>query len=361
MPRDRRAVIGTAIWTEPSVQALPYAAQHAYFLAYTQPDLSRCGVVPFRPQRWVKLAKDLTVRHLTRQFTALHDTKHVILDHEHGELLIRTYVGHDGLLAQPLVVAAMVRDYSEVASDVVRHGILAELRRLYDLPAPKVTDAERKGLLLLLGADPADLGIAADKPAQLDRIRGALDGGLATDMRDAIHAGHVDPYPDTLLDHLPDPLAEGLTEGHPDPLTRGRSRVAPTPVPTPTPPPSPGGSPDPQPDDHDGDHDHQAEQLLDDTGPWTDPLRNALHEHVTAALTDFEPAGIKAALADYRSKLADPKTRPGLLPYLIQEHAARLQPAQPTRPPWCGNCEPETRLILDDNRDPLRPCPECKP
>lgn len=111
-------------------------------------------------------------------------------------------------------------------------------------------------------------------------------------------------------------------------------------------------------DDHD-DHQRQADQLIDDTGPWTPAVREALTPHVLDALPDFEPAGIKAALADYRSRLGDPKTRPGLLPHLIQQHASRIQPAKPARPDWCGNCEEETRLVLDDNRDPVGPCPDC--
>lgn len=348
MARDRRAVIGTAIWNEPSIQALPFEAQHAYLLAYTQPDLSRCGVLPFRPRRWAKLAKNLTVRHLTRQFAALHDSKHVVLDEDEGELLIRTYVGHDGLLAQPLVVAAMVRDFQEVTSDLIRLAILRELRRLWDQPTPAITDAERKGLLLLLGADPSDLGIASDKPQQLDRIRGAIGDGFTRYTRDAITDGHVDPYPEDLRDGLgkalPDPLA--------DALTRGRSRVSPspTPAPTPTPPPPPEGPPDPT---------AAAAQILDKTGPWSDATRQALTPHINAALDrELDPAGITTAVIEWANR--DNRT-PALLPLLIDDHAKPANGKPAARPPWCGQCEEETRLVLDDNRDPVGPCPECKP
>lgn len=227
MPRDRRAVIGTAIWTEPTIRALPYAQQHAYLLAYTQPDLSRCGVLAYRPKRWAGFAPDLSIRHLRKQFDALHDSRHVVLDDDHEELLIRTYIGHDGLLAQPLVVAAMVRDYSEVTSPAVRLAILTELRRLWNKCS---VEGERKGLLLLLGADPAALGLGNNKPEQVARIKAAIGEGLIHQTAQAIAEGHLDPYPEGPL--------EGLAEGLPDPLTRGRSRMSPAPTPAPVTPPN---------------------------------------------------------------------------------------------------------------------------
>lgn len=227
MPRDRRAVIGTAIWNEPSIRALPYAQQHAYMLAYTQADLSRCGVLAYRPKRWAGFASDLSVRHLRKQFDALHQSRHVVLDDDHEELLIRTYVGHDGLLAQPLVVAAMVRDFAEVNSPIVRLAVLTELRRLWDKCS---VEGERKGLLLLLGADPAALNLGNGKPEQVNRIRAAIGEGLIHQTTQAVAEGQIDPYPKGPL--------EGLAEGLPDPLTCGRSRMSPAPTPAPTPTPS---------------------------------------------------------------------------------------------------------------------------
>jgi len=232
MPRDRRAVIGTAIWNEPSIRALPYAQQHAYLLAYTQPNLNRCGVVSYNLRKWSGLSSDLTVKHLRRQYGALHDSRHIVLDDDHEELFVRTYIGHDGLLAQPLVIAALIRDWTEVMSPTVRLAILGEIRRLWDTDRPP---AERCGLLLLLGIDPADIGIAVDKPAQQDRIRGALGGALKTPMVDAIREGQVDPFPEGPIEGLPKGLAEGLSKGLPDPLVRARSRVSPFPSPSPTP------------------------------------------------------------------------------------------------------------------------------
>lgn len=231
MPRDRRAVIGTAIWNEPTIRALPYAQQHAYLLAYTQPDLSRCGVLAYRPKRWASFAPDLSVRHLRKQYDALHGSRHVVLDDDHEELLIRTYIGHDGLLAQPLVVAAMVRDYAEVSSPSVQLAILAELRRLWDKCS---VEGERKGLLLLLGADPAALNLGNGKPEQIARIKAAVGEGLIRQTTEAIAEGSLDPYPKGPV--------EGLVEGLPDPLTRGRSRMSPAPTPSPSPSPVVSGS-----------------------------------------------------------------------------------------------------------------------
>jgi hypothetical protein len=200
-------------------------------------------VLGWRLKRWSGLASDLTIPHLRKQFRSLARTKHVVIDDDHEELLIRTYVGHDGLLAQPLVVAAMVRDFQTVTSPTIRTAILAELRRLWD--DDDTIDTNRRGLLLLLGVDPATLDLGGPKPEQVSRIRKAIGEGLSKETAEAIREGLVDPY-------LEGPV-EGLPEGLPDPLTRvhlrGPARAHPRMSPSPTPSPTPIPIPDPPDDD----------------------------------------------------------------------------------------------------------------
>jgi len=360
MPRDRRAVIGTAIWTEPSIQALPYAQQHAYLLAYTQPNLNRCGVVPYNLRKWAGFAADLTVRHLRRQYAALHATRHVVLDEDREELFIRTYIGHDGLLTQPLVVAAVVRDWNEVTSPSIRLALLGEIRRLWDTERPQ---AERAGLLLLLGSDPAHVGIAEDKPAQQDRIRGALGDALSVPMREAIRKGQVNPFPEGPVEGFPKGLPEGLTEGQADPL-RARTRAAPAGVAYPDASPGPDansdaaatGSQDPA-----RGNDHHADEILDQTGPWLTGIRTSLRPTIIEALNRHYPD--HAIVAGLRAWQTRDDAKPGLLPHLIHDHGRPDNGTKPSpRQPWCGHCNETTRRREhpDDGTD-LGPCPECHP
>jgi hypothetical protein len=237
MPRDRRAVIGTAIWNESSIRKLKWAEQMAYFLVYTQADLNKCGVIPYRPGRWAKFSADQNERQLRRLYAALNASRHVVLDEGYDELLVRTYVGHDGLLAQPLVVVAAVREYQTVSSPLVRLEILRELRRVWTLD--KTTTADRRGIALILGADPAALGIAAGKDGMQQRIRDGLGAGLRQEVTDAIDKGLLDPWPDGYDEALADLLAEGLGKGSGQRVWQRDSARSPAPAPAPTPTPSP--------------------------------------------------------------------------------------------------------------------------
>jgi hypothetical protein len=54
-----------------------------------------------------------------------------VVDRDSHELLIRTYVRHDGLLASPNVTKAMVKDRAALLSDRLREVVDDELNRAY--------------------------------------------------------------------------------------------------------------------------------------------------------------------------------------------------------------------------------------
>jgi hypothetical protein len=215
MPRDRRANIGTGLWFESTVRSLTRRQQQAYFLAYTQPDVSRCGVVPYRLRSWAGLSLDGTESEIHEDFLGLHATRHVVLDVVDEQLLIRTYVKHDGLLSQPLVVASMIRDYHRISSPLIRVAFLAEIRRLWE--DPDLEPAHHRGLELILGAPPADLGVRGP-----EKIAAAIGSGLLGALIDAIADGQVEPYPAK-------GLPKGLTEGQREGLTKGLGNPWPDP------------------------------------------------------------------------------------------------------------------------------------
>lgn len=212
MPRPRRALIGSDLWAEDSIVALTRTQQHAYLLAYTQPDLNRCGVLAYRPRRWARLSTDGDITQLEADFQALHDSRHVVLDDIDEQLFLRTYIRHDGILTQPQVLAALARDWHGLTSRTIRLAVLAELRRLWDLP---LEDNERLGLQLLLGGNVTKLGV---KNAQRTAV--ALGRGLAEPLLDAIQAGCIDPFDRTLWQGSTEGLHEGLTT----PPTKGQSK-----------------------------------------------------------------------------------------------------------------------------------------
>lgn len=130
MARDH-ARIYVAIWSDEDFRALPIPAQHMWFTLLSQPRLSYCGVVDYLPTRLARLAHGSSVRGVTKAVAALEDADFVRTDEETGELLLRSFVRHDGLLSQPNVTKAMAKDYEAVLSDDLRLAIEAELNRAF--------------------------------------------------------------------------------------------------------------------------------------------------------------------------------------------------------------------------------------
>lgn len=130
MPRDH-ARIQTAIWGDPDFRALPERAQRLYFLALSQPRLSYCGVLDYMPTRLAKFSADSTPRTVSNAVSVLESRGFVVTDPDTSELLIRSFVRHDGLLESPNVTKAMVKDYWSVLSDDIKKAIADELSRAY--------------------------------------------------------------------------------------------------------------------------------------------------------------------------------------------------------------------------------------
>jgi len=60
----------------------------------------------------------------------LIESSYVVIDDETEEVLVRSFVRHDGLIKTPNIASAMVKDYAGVASEQLRGVIIHELVRL---------------------------------------------------------------------------------------------------------------------------------------------------------------------------------------------------------------------------------------
>lgn len=300
--------IGTGIWAEPSIRALPSDAQRAYLLVYTQPDLSFCGVLPYRLKRLANLSSDDNPKKLSKALDILAKTGHIVVDEDAEELLVRTFVRHDGLLAQPQLVSSLVRDFSLIDSTTIRGAFLAELRRIWDLP--DITESERRGLRQVFGE-----GVP-------ERYQERIGAGLVAAFASACMSGSVTPWESGSPSGCPSAFAQPDGEPH----TRAG---APSPAscvlrPTPAassqqgPPDPPGGG-------------STAKTLLDEHQAELGPLPNLtladVERLVTKALLDgAHPEHVLAGLAEWRRR---PAAKPGLLPHLIAD-AQRATPDGPS-------------------------------
>jgi hypothetical protein len=122
-----------SVWNDDDGWKMLNSVDHDVFVALlTSPDLSWCGVAPLLPQRLVEFSADLTLRKVHNSIRALEAARLVVTDDKTGEILVRSYVRHDGVMAKPNIVKAMLRARSKVRSESIRDAIDAELNRIHD-------------------------------------------------------------------------------------------------------------------------------------------------------------------------------------------------------------------------------------
>lgn len=213
MSRREFARIGTDMPEEDSIRALTVEAGWLYDRLLMRVELSRCGVLPYRPGVWALLASNATEPKVRRWVRELIAGKQIVTDEAMAECFVRTFIRHDGLLGQPNVVANMVYDYRLIVSPKIRRAFLQEFRRIWDLNIP---DGWRGGWLLAVGHyprakhakdDPAAWPVAMPADA-LTRLRKAVGDGFRDDLAAAITRSDVEPF------------TEDSTQGIPEPFTR---------------------------------------------------------------------------------------------------------------------------------------------
>lgn len=126
MARDHGRVL-VQIWSDPEWIQLTEAAQRAYILALSQPDLSYAGVLATRYKRWSGFAANSSVAKIRRAVRELEEAGFVMVDDDTEEMWIRTFVKHDGILTYPNVTKAMVKAFRAIQSHMIREAFVDEL------------------------------------------------------------------------------------------------------------------------------------------------------------------------------------------------------------------------------------------
>jgi hypothetical protein len=169
MARDH-ARIYVSIWSNEDFRNLPTTAQNMWFTILSQPRLSYCGVLDYLPTRLARLAKDSTVPKVQRAIGVLENAKFAITDPDTGELLLRTFVRHDGLLDQPNMAKAMAKDYETVLSPVIQAAIESELARAFH------EGPDMKGWVALESRYPNLYAKATGNPSARGSAKGSANG-----------------------------------------------------------------------------------------------------------------------------------------------------------------------------------------
>lgn len=128
----KHARVYLSIWDDPDFLGLRVAEQHAYLMLMSNGGLSRCGVVDYIPSRFEHLAADLTPTKFKAATTGLLRARFLILDDHTQELLVRTYVRHDGVFDRENMGKAVGTAFEAVVSTEIQAAVGDELARLMD-------------------------------------------------------------------------------------------------------------------------------------------------------------------------------------------------------------------------------------
>lgn len=118
--------IYTSIWTDEDFRSLTKDEQRAYVMLVTQPAINNCGVLPYVPRKWAKLAVDETEHALGDSIANLADHRFIVVDEDTDELLVRTFIKHDRIEEQPNLKTSAKRQFQEIESRPIRKVLLDE-------------------------------------------------------------------------------------------------------------------------------------------------------------------------------------------------------------------------------------------
>jgi hypothetical protein len=164
------AQIRPDMWLDDEWRALTKDAQHLYLLLLTDPEMSYCGVVDWRPSRIVQRAAEWTILEMMRAAVELSCSYFLVFDQGTEEVMVRSFMRHDGLLAQPRMAVSVANAFGVVGSNKLRAVIVHELSRLRketpDLPAWE--KPQMKTVLRQTSVDPKTLEVDLDMPLGVD-------------------------------------------------------------------------------------------------------------------------------------------------------------------------------------------------
>lgn len=128
MARER-ATINIDIWSDDHFRNLTGPAQSLYFKLTSHPKLDYCGCVEFHPGRLAAMSKEMTADAVMIAAQELSDEFFCVFDQSTDEVLVRSFLRHDGVLQQPRLAVSATKAFGAIASNKIRAVIVHELQR----------------------------------------------------------------------------------------------------------------------------------------------------------------------------------------------------------------------------------------
>ena len=129
MARDH-ARIRLDIWDDDDFRDLTSSAQWLYLHLLASPTMSFCGIADWRPPRIAAVTAELTGNDVETFAAELEAGRFLVIDRGTDEVLVRSFVKHDGLMKSPNMAKALVKDHSLIASRYLRAVVVDQMKRL---------------------------------------------------------------------------------------------------------------------------------------------------------------------------------------------------------------------------------------
>lgn len=120
------------IWADTDWRHLTSSAQWLYVHLLTNRTLTFVGIGDWRPNRIAALTADLSASDVDMFAGELIRERFILPDLETEEVLVRSWVKHDGLLRSPNMTKALIKAHEGTASNVLRAVAIDQLTRLME-------------------------------------------------------------------------------------------------------------------------------------------------------------------------------------------------------------------------------------
>lgn len=129
MARDH-ARVRLDIWSDDDWRSLTSGAQWLYMHLLSSPRLSFAGVTDWRPPHISAHTAELSAFDVEWFAGELEEGLFIVVDRRSEEVLIRSFVKHDGLMSSPNMAKALLKAHADMGSSALRSVVVHELRRL---------------------------------------------------------------------------------------------------------------------------------------------------------------------------------------------------------------------------------------
>lgn len=170
MARDR-ANLRIDLWGDEDWRKLSMGAQHIYILILSHSTLNYAGVADWRPGRLAALTAGRTPDDIRRDAQELSKAAFIYADEVTEEVLVRSFLRHDGVIKHPRLHVSMAKDYAGISSSAIKAFVAFELQKL-NTESPTLALWDDARVQTILKATPRNLkgeimAAAIEKPCSL--------------------------------------------------------------------------------------------------------------------------------------------------------------------------------------------------